>query len=134
MHGFLVETLNERIVLGCQDTRFVRRYWSLASFTPLYCLFLLFTQLKDYSLELKDLMVEGVHLVFVFEEVVFVHVLYLKFVVLCATCLDAIVVIEHLECLFARLKATRAYGRNIIVAKDVVRAGQHVRELELACI
>lgn len=110
MHRLLVEALDERVVLQCQDTWLVRGACSLASFTPFDCLSLLFSKLENYSLELEDLVVESVHLIFVFEEVVFVNVLDLEFIVLSATCLDAIVVVKDREGMLSWLEATRADG------------------------
>jgi len=51
--------------------------------------------------------VDGVHLVLVFKEVVFVDVLDLEFVVLGAARFDAELVVEHLVGVFSRLEAAR---------------------------
>jgi len=51
----------------------------------------------DDAFELKDLVINGIHLVLIFKQVVLVDILNLKLVVLRATRLDTVTIVENLE-------------------------------------
>ena len=79
-------------------------------------------------------MVNRIHLIFILEEVVFMDVLDLEFVVLSAACLNAIAVIENLKRMFFLLVAARAHRLHVVVTKDVITLSQHVGQLKLTDI
>ena len=54
-------------------------------------------ELGDNTSELQDLMINCIHLIFVFEQVILVNVFDLKLVVFCPARLDTVTIIEYLE-------------------------------------
>lgn len=130
---FLVESLDEGVVLRCQNLRLVDgASWGGCALLP--CQLLLLVQLFDDSSELQDLVVDRIHLVLVLEKVVFVHVLYLEFVVLRTARFNAELIVKDMVGVLAWLKAARTDRRHVVIAENVIRAGQHVGQLELAGI
>ena len=92
-----VKMLDKREVLLIQLLQFISALLSLSArlgFNPCLSVLLLLPQLLDHALVLQNLMVERVHLILVLEQVVFVDIFNLEFVVLGATRLDAVLVVE----------------------------------------
>lgn len=129
-HGLFVKPFDEGKVLLSQHFRLVEVVL-LLRLEPFLRFCLLLGQLGDNARELQDLVVNCVHLILVFEQVVFVHVFDLELVVLGATSLDAVAVIEDVEGVLAFFVAARTHRLHIVVAEDVVASCKHVGELEL---
>ena len=96
------------------------------SLEPAQCFFLFHAQFLNDALELQNLVVNSIHLVLIFEQIVLVHVLDLELVVFSATSLDAVPVVEHVQHKVAVAIPPRANGLHVVLAEDVVALRQHV--------
>lgn len=107
-HDLLIEPLNERIVLFSQEARLIIALFPniirfkvsimlQLLFRPFLGFYGLLSQFGDYARELQYLMVDGVHLILIFEQVVLMDVLDLEFVVLRPTRLNAVTIVEDPE-------------------------------------
>ena len=94
-HDLLVEALDEgKVLLGEEAWLIFAAHLVL---TPFLGFGLFLGQLGDHSSELKDLVVDRIHLILVLKQVVLVDVLNLKLVVLCSARLNAVTIVEHPE-------------------------------------
>lgn len=129
VHDDFVESPDEGEVLLSQKSQLVVSGGSLA---PLARLLLLFRQDVNDAFELENLVIDRIHLVFIFKQVVLVDVLDLELVILGPACLYAVTIVEHHERVLARCIPARANRSHILIGEDPVALGEHLNELLLA--
>ena len=129
-HLIFIEMLDEGKVLLGEEARLV--FASHFICFPFLGFGILLGQFGDYSSELKDLVIDRIHLIFIFKQVILVYILNLKLVVLRPARLNAVAIVQHPERVLTRRVSTCAHWRHIFFREYTVALREHLNKFLLA--